>query len=707
MDGGFQLDGGGESLVWLTTGPGAPALAYWGPRLTGDAVAEDLAALTDRAVPQGGLDAGEALNWLPEAGHGFTGHPGLIARRGETEVVSQMALQGLVAGAGSAMVTLVDDLAGIELVLSFELDAATGVLASRAAVRNLGPGPLAIDWLAAGAVASPHAELMLFDGRWAREFAPVRQTLATGLVVKENRTGRTSHHAPPFIVAGEPGFGEARGEVFAAHLAWSGDHRMFAERLRDGRVQLQAGELLHPGEIVLAAGETYRTPALYLARSAAGLNGLSDRLHPFVRQTILGGRLQGRPRPVSYNTWEAVYFDHDLGKLKQLAELAAGVGAERFVLDDGWFEGRDDDTTSLGDWRVDRRKYPDGLAPLIEHVRGLGLEFGLWVEPEMANADSALIRAHPDWILGVAGRRQPLGRGQYVLDLTRPEVGEAIFEQLDALLREHPIAYLKWDMNRDLTHALSGGRAATHRQTLAVYALIDRLRAAHPAVEIESCASGGGRADYEILRRTDRIWTSDCNDPIERQAIQRAFSIFFPPEVMGAHVGPEVAHTTGRAASLQLRAYTAFFGHMGIEADLTGFTDGRRAELGAVIALHKAWRGLLHGGRTIRLEHPDPGLIAQAVAQEGRMLVAAAQVATPLTAVPAPLRLAGLEPQARYSLRQINPPRRPPASMKHLPALTRGETLCASGAMLAQAGVALPVLRAGEIAVFLLECSSA
>lgn len=700
---GFRLDGGGESLVFLADGPGAPTLAYWGPALGAADPLVALAGLADRAIPQGGLDAGEALNWLPEAGQGFTGHPGLIARRGETELVSQAVVRHVRCDGTTAEVTLGDAAAGIEIDIVLALDAASGVLTSRTRLVNRGPGPLAVEWLAAGAFASPHAELMLFDGRWAREFVPVRQTLAAGLAVKENRTGRTSHHAPPFMIVGEPGFGEARGEAFALHLAWSGDHRMFAERLRDGRVQLQAGELLRPGEIVLAEGEAYETPALHLARSAAGLNGLSDRLHPFVRDVVLGGRLKGRPRPVHYNTWEAVYFDHDVERLKHLAELAAEVGIERFVLDDGWFLGRDDDTTSLGDWRADPRKYPHGLGPLIDHVRGLGLEFGLWVEPEMANADSELLRAHPDWALGLAGRRQPLGRGQYVLDLTRPEVAEAIFDQIDTLLAGHPIAYLKWDMNRDLTHAVSGGRAAVHRQTLALYALVDRLRAAHPGVEIESCASGGGRADYGILARTDRIWTSDCNDPIERQAIQRAFSIFFPPEVMGAHVGPETAHTTGRTTTLKMRAFTAFMGHMGVEADLTALSPGRRAELAEAIALHKAWRGLLHAGRTVRLAHPDPGLCASAVIDGGRALVCAAQVETPAWAIPAPLRIAGLDPAARYALRLLNPPRRPPASMKHVPALGRGETLEASGAMLAHAGAPLPLLRAGEIAILSVE----
>jgi alpha-galactosidase len=459
---------------------------------------------------------------------------------------------------------------------------------------------------------------------------------------------------------------------------------------------------------VLGLDDSYQTPWLYAARSSEGLNGLSARLHPFVRDRIMGGRLRGKPRPVHFNTWEAVYFRHEFEELKALAETAAAVGAERFVLDDGWFVGRRDDTAALGDWRPDPVKYPDGLGPLIDHVRGLGMDFGLWVEPEMANADSDLLRQHPDWILGEPGRTQPLGRGQYVLDLTRPEVAEAIFAQIDALLAAHPIGYLKWDMNRDLTHPMSRGRPASHAQTLAVYALIDRLRAAHPTVEIESCASGGGRADYEILRRADRIWTSDCNDPIERQSIQRGVSIFFPPEVMGSHVGPAASHTTARTASLDLRAMTALFGHMGIEADVRAFRPRELAGLTAAIALHKHLRPLLHGaGRLVRQTPPDPGAVAFAVIGDGIAVASLAQLETPRTAGAPPLRLEGLDPETVYDVRLVNPSRRPGAAMKLVPALARGESVRATGLWIAQGGLPMPILRAGEIAILLLTRSAA
>ncbi|HEX5378579.1 MAG TPA: alpha-galactosidase [Phenylobacterium sp.] len=697
----LRLDGGAQSLV-LALADGPPGLAYWGPRLgEGETLP---AALLERAVPQGMLDGGEALDLFPHAGRGFTGRPALEFHRPEGGFIAQLVcVEAVQVSATAARVVLADPAAGIEVVQEIELDAGTGVAAWRARVRNTGTTDLALDWVSPAALPSVDDETLLFDGRWAREFGQVRQRVATGVLSKENRTGRTSHHSPPFLVVGTPGFGEDHGEVLGLHLAWSGDHRLFVERLRDGRLQVQAGELFWPGEVTLAPGEAYETPALYAARSDSGLNGLSARFHRFVRDRILSGRLAGKPRPIHFNTWEAVYFRHDQAELRALATAAAGVGAERFILDDGWFKGRDDDTRALGDWTPDPVKYPQGLGPLIDHVRGLGLEFGLWVEPEMANADSDLLRAHPDWILGEPGRVQPLGRGQYVLDLTRAEVADHIFAALDALLSAHPIGYLKWDMNRDLTHPASAGRPASRRQTLAVYALIDRLREAHPTVEIESCASGGGRADYEILRRTDRIWTSDCNDPIERQVIQRGFSIFFPPEVMGAHVGPAASHTTARRTGLTLRAMTALFGHMGIEADIRAFSERDLAALRDALALHKRFRPLLHGGVTWRQTCVDPGAVASLVVGEGQALAFCAQVETPAYPGQAPLRLHGLAPETLYEVRLLNPPRRPNAAMKRAPALALGHPVVAPGHLIARIGLPMPILRAGEIAILHLQ----
>ncbi len=699
MSGFLRLDGGGQTLL-LQSGASPPRLAYWGERLPETLDEAALAVLAERALPHGMLDGGEVLDLFPEAGRGFTGHPALQCHRDDGGFVTQLAFVHAAQSKDRIEIRLADAMAGVEVVLTIEMDAETGVASFRSRVGNAGSSPLHLDWVAAAALPASHDELLLFDGRWAREFRTLRQNVATGLVVKENRTGRTSHHSPPFMAIGEPGFGEHHGEVVGVHFAWSGDHRLLVERLRDGRLQFQAGELFWPGEMILGEGETYETPRLYAAKSAAGLNGLSSRFHPFVRHQILGDRLTDKPRPVNFNTWEAVYFRHDLAELKALADAAAAVGAERYVLDDGWFKGRPNDTKGLGDWTADPDKYPDGLGPLVEHVRGLGLQFGLWVEPEMANADSDLLRAHPDWILGVPGRQQPLGRGQYVLDLTRPEVSEHLFERIDALLSAHAIGYLKWDMNRDLTHPASAGQPASHRQTLAVYALIDRIRAAHPGVEIESCASGGGRADYEILRRTDRIWTSDCNDPIERQQIQRGFSIFFPPELMGAHVAAAVNHTTGRRTSLDLRALTALFGHFGIEADVRAFSEAELEALKGWIALYKTHRDLIHHGQVVRQTYDDPAAVATMVVGEGGALASFARLDTAPQASPEPLRLVGLDPDGLYRVRLLNPPRQ---GMKFVPALISGASVEASGRMIETMGLPLPILRAGAIAVFHLE----
>ena len=696
MAGPLRLDGGGDTLL-IGLREGRPHLDYWGPTLP-DGLDPD-PRLLERAVPNGMLDGGEAFDLFPENGLGFTGVAALQVSRAGGGFITQLVHRLTRTSVGGVELVLADDRAGIEVIVGVSLDVATGVATFRTTLRNLSDEPLRVDWLSPVALSAPDGDVLAFGGRWARELDGHRFRPTAGVWASEARTGRTSHHAPPFLVIGEAGYSEHHGEVLGVHLAWSGDHRLLVERLRDGRVQVQAGQLFWPGEMTLDAGETYETPCLYVARSDAGLNGLSDRLHPFVRDQIMSGRLRTKPRPVHFNTWEAVYFRHDLDELKALADRAAEVGAERFVLDDGWFRGRNDDRAALGDWTPDPVKYPAGLGPLIKYVHSLGLEFGLWVEPEMANAESDLLRQHPDWILGEPDRVQPLGRGQYVLDLTRPEVSEAIFAQMDVLLSANAIGYLKWDMNRDLTHPASRGRPASHAQTLAVYALIDRLRAAHPTVEIESCASGGGRADYAILRRTDRIWTSDCNDPIERQSIQRAFSIFFPPEVMGAHVGPADSHTTARTTSLDLRAMTALFGHMGIEADIREFAPHELESLKAAIRLHKSLRPLLHGGRLVRQTCADPGAVGFAVIGDGEAVVSLAQVETPKTAGAAPLRVVGLEPATRYDVRLVNPPARPRASMKRVPALVRGETLQATGQWIARSGLPMPVLRADEIAI--------
>ena len=444
-----------------------------------------------------------------------------------------------------------------------------------------------------------------------------------------------------------------------------------------------------------AEGETYVAPWLLGAWSGDGLDTIGHRFNRLVRR---GARATG-PRKVLVNTWEATYLDLRLDRLTALADAAASVGVERFVLDDGWFRGRHTDTTSLGDWTVDEEVWPEGLHPLVAAVHARGMDFGLWVEPEMVNEDSDLARAHPDWVLRGRSTLPPTWRHQQVLDLQVPAAYEHVRDALLALLAEYPIAFLKWDHNRDLVDVAHDGRPAVHGQTLAAYRLLDELRAAHPDLEIESCASGGGRIDAEVLTRTDRVWPSDTIDAVERQRIQRWTSLLVPPEMLGAHVGGPVAHTTGRTLGLGLRAATALLGHLGIEWDLTAASDDERAEVAEWVALHQRVRPVLASGRLVRGDVADPALsVTGVVAEDGAQAwYVVATVDTVTTAAPPLVVLPGLDPTASYVVVAHRPGR---AGIRADLGSTwlDGEGVLVPGAALVSVGVRLPVM-APETAV--------
>ncbi len=691
------------SLVLVTPEPSAtneaplPRVVHWGAPVSTGADALALASLVAPAVPHAAADVPLERTILPLAVDGWRLRPGLHGCRADgTDYSPRFKLTGYRAEGGSGPVAtslwLTARDATARLRLEIELTLSHGVLAVRQTLHNEGD----VDYLLGGLAATlplpaRAGEILDLTGRWCRERTPQRHPLGMGTWSRESRRGRTGHDAPIVFAVGTPGFSFATGEVWAVHLGWSGDSVVWAERSPTGFAQLGAAELLASGEVRLAPGASYAAPVAYAVYSAEGLDGVSTAFHELLRARPGHPRT---PRPVMLNTWEAVYFDQDLGRLTALADAAASVGVERFVLDDGWFGGRRDDTAGLGDWVVSAEVWPEGLTPLIRAVRQRGMDFGLWVEPEMVNPDSDLHRAHPDWMLQLPGRVSPTWRNQYVLDLAREEVSAYLLERLDALLAENDIAYLKWDHNRDLVDAGHLGVAGVRAQTLALYALLDELRRRHPGVEIETCASGGGRVDLGILARTDRIWASDTIDAHERQHIQRWTGLLVPPELMGSHVGSGTAHTTGRKLSLALRLSTALFGHFGIEADLTRLDAQELQAIAGGVAAYKRYRGLLHHGQVIRLDDAPPEAVAHGVvsADRAEALFSCAQLASSPYEVPPPLRLRGLDPVRTYRVAPLTLAGGPGAQQLAMPPWIAAGGMTASGEALMTVGVALPVL---------------
>ncbi|UWM50539.1 alpha-galactosidase [Streptomyces carpaticus] len=696
-----HLRAGGVSLVLNCADAKLPRAVHWGADL-GELSEAALAALVRAEVPPiapNGTDETVPVALLPEQSAGWLGTPGLTGHRAGADFSTAFTVTALHATAASLTVEAEDAHAALGLRLDVELTD-SGLVRQRATVTNRADADRAPYTLSGVLLTLPvperATELLTLTGRHLRERSPQRHDFTLGTHLRENRRGRTGTDAVTVHVAGTAAFGFRTGEVWGLHVAWSGNQRSLAERTSHAVSLLGGGELLLAGELTLAAGEEYVSPWVYGSYGASGLDELSTRFHTYLRGRP--GHPRTDDRPVTLNVWEAVYFDHDLARLKELAEAGAEVGVERFVLDDGWFRGRRNDSAGLGDWYVDEEVWPQGLHPLAEHVRGLGMEFGLWVEPEMINPDSDLARAHPEWILATGDRLPPEARQQQVLDLGHPEAYAYIRDRLDAIVGEYALTYLKWDHNRDLIeagHSAAGGRAGVHAQTLAVYRLLDELRARHPGLEIESCSSGGGRVDLGILERTDRVWTSDCIDALERQRIQRWTGLLLPPELMGSHVGSPAAHTTGRVHRLDFRAGTALFGHFGIEWDLSRASAEDRAELAEWITLYKRLRGLLHGGVVVRGDHPDPALWVHGVVapDAARAVYALVQTATSVTAPVGRVQLPGLDPAAEYRVRPLEPGRAAGvSSWMPLPWWSDADGVTLPGRVLAEAGVRAPTM---------------
>ncbi len=684
---------GQTSTLILKTGP-APEIVYWGEKVNMQPHVNDTLSIS-RPVPHGRLDLDVPLTLSPEQGRGMFSSPGLEGHRNGYDWSPVFTFHSVEQHANSLKIITEDAIAGLKLVIDLILDPVTDVLQVRHTLTNIKPEPYQVERIAITLPLPERAdELLAFHGRWVREFQPHRINLKHGSYQQENRRGRTSYEHFPAFIQGAAGFNEQQGELWGFHFGWSGNHRLRSDVKTDGRRFIQAEALYFAGEIQLAENGSVSTPWLYAAYSQHGLNAMSHAFHQFVRQQILHFPVS-KPRPVHLNTWEGIYFKHDPAYIMQMATQAAKLGVERFIIDDGWFKGRDHDRAALGDWYLDEKKYPEGLEPVVNHVRALGMEFGIWVEPEMINPDSDLYRAHPDWLLAVPGYNQPTGRNQYALDLQNPAVFAYLLERLDDLLSRYAISYIKWDMNREIVQPGHDNKAAITGQTQAVYRLFDEIRMRHPLVEIESCASGGGRIDFEVLKRTHRFWTSDNNDALERQQIQRGMSYFFPPEVMGSHIGSAHCHSTARSHSIAFRGLTALFGHMGVELDPVKESTEEQAGFAHFIALHKQLRPLLHSGKVVRIDHHDPAMMINGViaADQTDAVFLISQLAMPTYSLSGSLRLPGLQADSNYRLTVLEKPARFDGGvMKTQPQwLTQNETIL-SGEWLAKIGIALPVM---------------
>jgi alpha-galactosidase len=692
-----KLAAAGTALVLALPADGLPLVLHWGADTIGAAELAELERASRPPLAANGVDQGYRVSLVPEAWTGWTGTAGLSGHRDGRDWSPKFVPAGIVVtaseqGGGRVEVTAVDEQVALGLWLDVEM-LPSGLVRMRCRVTNAGETPYTLDALHLALPVPTRADVVMdLAGRWAKERVPQRRGFTVGAHLREGRHGRTGADAATLVTAGTPDLDFAGGEGWGMHVAFSGNHRMIAERAYSGERLLLGGELLLPGEIQLAPGQVYESPNVF-ASYGCGLDAIAARFHQYLRARTHHPR---SPRPVVMNVWEAVYFDHDLAQLTRLADLAAAAGVERFVLDDGWFGSRRDDTSGLGDWVLSEQVWGGGrFDALVEHVKGHGMQFGLWFEPEMVNLDSELARTHPEWLLQVPGRLPVEARHQQVLDLTQPGAYRHVRDQIVTLVRQHGIDYLKWDHNRDLVDAGSArtGRAAVHEQTLAVYRLLDEIRRVCPGLEIESCSSGGARVDLEILEHTDRVWASDCIDAHERQQIQRWTTQLLPPELIGSHIGADRAHTTGRRLDLPFRAATALFGHFGVEWDLGEAGEEDRATLTEWIAYYKSVRALIHSGRTVRrsLEGGDLWLHGVVGPDRAEALYLLTVRERHVTWPPGAVRLPGLADDRRYRVFPDGPGADRQTDPRVYPSWwTDGLTL--SGGVLGTAGIQMPAL---------------
>ncbi len=661
----FRLDGGGVTYAFGVNAQGQLQSLYWGGRLDDGDSPGPVASLRDHSSVD--LSSSVTPQEFPSQGGGMFVEPAL--KVAYPDGVRDVVLKYVSHRATDQGLTL--RLKDIERELYVELryvmDSETGVLGRSAVVENRTRTAVRIDQLAAAALTLPVEDdygLHYLTGRWAAEWTLQSRPLTPGSTVLESRRGDTGHQNNPWFAIDRAGISDEEvGPVWFGALAWSGSWRISVDQDVLGKVRIVGGYNPFDFAYRLKPGETLESPVFYAGYSDQGMGGASRLMHRFQRTKILPGGDAAPLRPVLYNSWEATEFAVDEPGQVALAEKAATIGVERFVMDDGWFGARNNDKAGLGDWTVNRTKFPNGLKPLIDKVRGLGMEFGLWVEPEMVNPDSDLYRAHPDWVINFPGRPRTPGRNQLMLNLARRDVRDHLLKMLDELVSQNDIAFLKWDHNRNWSEPGWPGQAAEDQQKIYVeyvrnlYWIIAELRRRHPRLEIESCAGGGGRVDLGIMALTDQVWPSDNTDPFDRLTIQDGFSHAYAPSVMMAWVTDSPNWVNRRTTSLEYRFLSSMQGGLGIGANLNHWKPEDFATAKRMVAEYKTIRKTVQRGDLYRLISPRDGSERSAtlsVSPDHRQAVLFAFVHSTTKLDPlSRIKLRGLDPKARYSLRAM------------------------------------------------------
>ena len=513
---------------------------------------------------------------------------------------------------------------GIFLDLYYSLYYETDVISRSVRLINGSESGIEIRRIMSFMLDLPNREykMVTFNGGWIKEANRHERSISYGSVVNESRTGASSNRTNPGFLIAQSFAREDYGRVYGFNLIYSGNHYSSAELSPHDLLRISCGINPCCFSWSLAPGQDFCTPQAVMSFSGEGYNGLSDNFHRFVNEHIVRGEWKNRERPVLVNDWESYFFKFTTGKLLRLARLGRKLGAELFVLDDGWFKGRDNDRAGLGDYQINSKKLPGGIKRLAERITKMGLAFGLWFEPESVNADSDLYRAHPDYAIRPFSGKAALGRNQMLLDLTRPEVRDYIVSSVGAVLDSAPITYVKWDMNRHISDACSGSLDNQgefyHRYTLGLYDILQRIFRPRPQILLESCSSGGNRFDLGMLCYSPQIWASDDTDPAERLKIQGGLSYLYPQSTMGAHVSSSPHQQTLRSTKLSERFNVAAFGCLGYEMELKYLTPAERKQVKYDIEWYKAHRRLLQFGRLVRVESGKPNKrIVEVVSRSG------------------------------------------------------------------------------------------